>query len=81
MSKVFRYADTHHSENTVSITLHHVDKNPQENYNRPCNEIVGAVITVNPFQKIFRYADTPSDNTLSITLYLVDTHPHEKSSK
>ena len=43
--KVSKYVDTHPSENTISITLHQVDTHPQEKCDRPCNLIVGAVIT------------------------------------
>ena len=49
--KGFRYADTHPSGKTISITQHQVDTHPQEKCNRPCNEIVGAMITVDPCQK------------------------------
>ena len=57
-------------------------KHPQEKWDTPCNEIVGAVITVDPCQKVFRYADThPSENTTSITLHQVDTHSQEKCDR
>ena len=49
--KSFRYADTHPSENAILITLHQVDTHPQEKCDRPCNEIVGALITFNLCQK------------------------------
>ena len=51
----------------------------QAKWDRPCNKIVGAVITVDTCQKVFRYADTyPSENNTSITLHQVDTHSQEK---
>ena len=51
----------------------------QEKWDRPCNKIVGAVITVDTCQKVFRYADTyPFENTTSITLHQVDTLSQEK---
>ena len=63
---------------TVSITLHLVDTHPQENCDRPCNEIVGVVITVDLCPKLFRYGDThPCENTISMAQYQVDTHSQE----
>ena len=50
-------SDTHPSENAILITLYQVDKHPREKFDRPCNVIVGVVITVEPCQKMFRYAD------------------------
>ena len=65
---------THTSENAISITLHQVDTHPKEKCNRPLNEIVTAVITVNPCQKVFRYADTHlSEINIAITGNQVDT--------
>ena len=44
-----------------------------------CNEIMGAVITVDQCQKVVRYSDThPSENTILITMQQLDTHPQEK---
>ena len=72
--KVFQYADTHPSENTISITLHQVDTHPQEKCDRHSNKMVGAGITVDLCQKVFRYADThPSEITIAITRNQVDT--------
>ena len=51
MSKVFRYDDTHPSENTTSITLHQADTHSQKKCDTPYNKIVGAVITVDPVKK------------------------------
>ena len=74
MSKVFRYADTHFSENTTSITLHQVDTHFQKKCDTPSNKIVGAVITVDPCQIVFRYAETHSfENNISLKLHHVDT--------
>ncbi len=67
MSKVFKYADIHPSENTISITMQQLDTHPQEKCDRPCNELVGVGITV--------------ENTVSITLHQVDTHPQEKCNR
>ena len=77
-----RYSDTHPSENAILITLYQVDKHPREKCDRPCNVIVGAVITVDPCQKLFKYADIhPSENTISITMQQLDTHPQEKCDR
>ena len=75
-----RYSDTHPSENAILITLYQVDKHPREKCDRPCNVIVGAVITVEPCQKVFKYADIhPSENTISITMQQLDTHTLRRS--
>ena len=54
--KVFKYADIHPSENTISITMQQLDTHPQEKCDRPCNETVEAGITVDQCQKVSRYA-------------------------
>ena len=74
-----RYSDTHPSENAILITQYQVDKHPREKCDRPCNVIVGAVVTVEPCQKVFEYADIHhSVNTISITMQQLDKHPQEK---
>ena len=39
--KVSRYADTHPSQNSISITLQQVDTHSQKKCDRPFNDIVG----------------------------------------